>query len=38
MIEESGAPLLRKPYIVHTLGRKVREVLDQSRTLVAGGR
>jgi PAS domain S-box-containing protein len=30
-IEKSGAPLLRKPYKVEALGRKVRETLDTMR-------
>jgi PAS domain S-box-containing protein len=30
--EEAGTPLLQKPYTVEAFGRKVREILDDSRT------
>jgi CheY-like chemotaxis protein len=30
--EEAGTPLLQKPYTVEAFGRKVRELLDDSRT------
>ena len=32
-IEKTGAPLLRKPYNVEALGRKVRETLDTTRVM-----
>lgn len=33
-IEDAGAALIQKPYSVETLGRRVREVLDQARETV----
>jgi hypothetical protein len=30
-IEETGAPLLKKPYSIESLGHKVRETLDATQ-------